>query len=289
MRIAAHIGVKDEVELIERVIKHLRSVGVDLFIVCDMYSTDGTAEILGSYQSDDFRIIKIANSEPGEVWLRRNEEAIEEIEADWLVFLDADEFLLPITGSLRDCLGMAYTDLLIVPRYNVPLGPDGPLLPNELVPNRYDEVQLIVRRCPRIRDQLSSNPLIPWILSVPMPKVIVRPKRVGRLTDGMHEIISKDASPLTSIRATDIVIAHQALTSSARFTRKVENIREYLAYNDSYFAGEKGWHWKRWVDLAACGKLDHEFKSSVFSNQLVHDLRGMGVIRSAAEMLTPML
>ena len=53
MRIAAHIGVKDEVELIERVINHLQAIGIDVFVICDMYSTDGTSEILEKYRSLD--------------------------------------------------------------------------------------------------------------------------------------------------------------------------------------------------------------------------------------------
>lgn len=45
MRIAANLGVKDEVELIERSVAHLRAIGVDLIIACDLGSTDGTLEI----------------------------------------------------------------------------------------------------------------------------------------------------------------------------------------------------------------------------------------------------
>jgi glycosyltransferase involved in cell wall biosynthesis len=285
MRIAAHIGVKDEVELIDKVINHLCWIGVDCFIVCDMYSTDGTAEILESYKSDDFQILKIANSDPGEVWLRKNEEAVKAIDADWLVFVDADEFLLPASGSLRESLSMADAELLSVPKYNVPLGPNGPMLPEDLVPSRYSEIQLIVKTFPQFRKHLLANPTTPLIRVVPTPKVIVRPQRLGSLTDGMHDIVPAGSVPLRRIVSKDIIIAHLPLTSAGRLARKVENIQEYFRFNDSYFDGDKGWHWRRWLELAARGELESEFTRSLFTHEILQELAHDGVIRSAAEML----
>ena len=72
MKLLAHLGVRNEVELIERCIAHLWQIGVDHIVVCDMYSTDGTAEILKQHKSERFEVVNVAISEPGEVWLRRN-------------------------------------------------------------------------------------------------------------------------------------------------------------------------------------------------------------------------
>jgi len=57
--IAAFLGVKDEVELIERSILHLRAIGVDKIIVCDMVSTDSTLEILEKYLSEDLSFFSV--------------------------------------------------------------------------------------------------------------------------------------------------------------------------------------------------------------------------------------
>ena len=46
MTIAAILGVKDEVELIEASITHLRQIGVDYITVSDYGSTDGTLDVL---------------------------------------------------------------------------------------------------------------------------------------------------------------------------------------------------------------------------------------------------
>ena len=49
MIIAAALGVKDEIELIERCIIHLQNIGIDLILACDVSSTDGTREVLERY------------------------------------------------------------------------------------------------------------------------------------------------------------------------------------------------------------------------------------------------
>jgi len=287
VRIAAHIGVKDERDLIERVIAHLRAIGVDLFVVCDMYSTDGTAEILDQYVSDTFRILKVANSEPAGEWLKKNKQALERIEADWIVFLDADEFLLPQSGSLRDALAQTCEDILYVRRYNVPLCPTGPMLPEELVPDRYAEVQLLVKSFPNIYEHLRNSPKTPWIRAVPGPKIIARQESIAGLTDGMHEIVTPEGRDLRRAIPDSLVIAHVPMSTKARFERKIQNIRECFGPEEvlDFSAGQGvAWHWRRWLYLAEKGELDQEFERSRFSMEFIDELRRDGNVRNASEI-----
>ena len=46
MSIAAHVGVKDEIELLPHCLTHLLAIGVDRLLVTDMGSTDGSWEWL---------------------------------------------------------------------------------------------------------------------------------------------------------------------------------------------------------------------------------------------------
>ena len=62
IKIAAYLGVKDEAEIIEKCIAHLRAIGVDTILACDMSSTDGTAEILEKCRSDTFSILTLNNA-----------------------------------------------------------------------------------------------------------------------------------------------------------------------------------------------------------------------------------
>ena len=286
MKIAAHIGVKDEIELIEPCIAHLRRIGVTSFIVCEMQSTDGTAEWVAAQRSETFRVLQSSNAEPGMDWLRRNEAAARTCGADWLVFADADEFILPEGGSLAEALTAATADVVRVPRFNVPLGPDGPRLPLPLPPESYAGVDLIVRAIPDFRAQLRVNPSLPWIRAVPVPKVIVRPQKIGTLIDGMHDVLPLPGQALTRALAQNIVTAHLPFSTEARFARKIENIREVFRHHDSYMGANLGWHWRRWLELADRGEISGEFDRTRFSMDTIEALRREGIIMSAADVLS---
>jgi glycosyltransferase involved in cell wall biosynthesis len=285
LKIAAHIGVKDEVELIEGCLNHLESIGVTRFIVSDTHSTDGTAEILERRRSDNFKVVKFSVAEVGSEWLRVNELAVRDIDCDWILFLDADEFPLPRTGSLHDALAGAATDLVRLPRYNVVPTFLGPRMPDAPTRDRYEEIDLIVKPVPNIRQHLAENSGAPWIRTVPIPKIAVRPQFIGELTHGGHDIVPRDGPNITRADSSDIVIAHVALSSPQRFRRKIENIREFFKYQDSYFGPDIAWHWRRWLELANQGTIDREFENSLFEPEKIAELRREGVIASAAAML----
>src|SRR5688572_15242144 len=102
MRFAALLGVKDEVELIRPCVAHLRHIGVDQIIVSDYGSTDGTLEILADEQRagdlvlESVDVLTVADYEQ---WSVRERALAESTGADWVLFLDADEFWIPASGS----------------------------------------------------------------------------------------------------------------------------------------------------------------------------------------------
>ena len=66
---------------------------------------------------------------PVEIQIKRSTQAIKALEADWVVLLDADEFPLPKHGNMRNCSFLHDKDVANVLRYNVPVGGEGPLIP----------------------------------------------------------------------------------------------------------------------------------------------------------------
>jgi hypothetical protein len=287
MRIAAHLGVKDEVELIEDAIAHLRAIGVDQIVAVDGFSTDGTTDILAQHSNrDDFRFVQVDDLEPdANIWLRRNLDAIAGIDADWIIFLDADERWLPATGSLHDCAGLAEVDVLHVPRFNVVLGADGLTMPSLPSPGDYANALLYVEPIPRFRLHLQANPDTPWIRGVPVPKAMARPERIAGLFAGMHDIIPTDGPPLRKQRPDDLVIAHLPFSTLPRFERKIENIRRSLQVHDEYCGETIAWHWRRWLALADAGRIGEEFERQKLDAAGILKLRGESIVRSAAEML----
>ena len=288
MKIAAHLGVKDEVELIEKTISHLRAIGVDLIIAVDSYSTDGTADILEAYRSDDdFWFVQMSDLEPDgpdKLWLRKNLELVQEADADWVIFLDADEHWIPASGSLRDCSALNDSDVLSVDRFNIALGPHGPMMPDELIPQRYEELLLFVEPIPDFRAHLQANPDTPWIRGVPVPKVMVRPERICAVSDGMHDVIAVDNVSLRRTKPGDLLITHLPFTTRTRFKRKVDNARKVIAAHDEYLGKHLAWHWRHWLTLAEQGRIDEEFDRQALSAEAIAELRASGVIRSAAEI-----
>ncbi len=224
-----------------------------------------------------------------EAWLQTNEQAVKEIEADWIIFQDADEFLLPKSGYLKAYLAQAECDVLSVPRYNVPLSQTGPMLPTELVSENYGEVQLIVKSFPDIRQQLRDDPETPWIRAVPPPKVIVRPEALGHLTEGMHDIVPASNRNVRRETSDALVFAHVPLSTQERFMRKLKGIREcfgpdeVVEFDKEDLGPAKAWHWRRWLNLAEKGELDREFERSVFSDAFIEQLRSEGYVCSASD------
>ena len=285
IRIAAVLGVKDEAELIETTVTHLRDIGVDTIIACDMGSTDGTLAVLEQYSSgDDFLILQLNEQTTTEEWSRASLELARKANVDWVVFVDADEYLLPATGQLRDCEALVDADVLVIDAFNVPVGPRGPLMPNRLDPDNYDEVTLIVDGFPASRSYFLENPTAPLIRMMWPPKVMVRPELIVRMTDGAHSVVPVEGASLRSVRPADLLIAHLPFSTRSRFARKIDNIRRVFEIHGEYMGPDLGWHWRRWLDLADRGRLGEEFDRNVFDAEMIAMLRVDGAVNTARQV-----
>ncbi len=285
MRIVACVGVKDEVELIEPLIAHLRAIGADVIIACDMYSTDGSAELLRTHaRDDDFVMFQISDREDMETWAQANLAHVREVEADWALFLDADELPIPASGSLKDCAGLDSADALLLDRFNVILTVEGPALPAELAPTSHDELLMVVEPMPHFWTESERDPELSWMRSRIAGRVMARPDRIGTLTLGAHDIVAAGDAPIRCSTSDDLVVAHLPFTTRERFERKVANIRTLLAAHEGLFVESYGRHWRRWAALAEAGRLGEEFDRMVFDAAQIVELRDQRVIRTAAEL-----
>jgi hypothetical protein len=127
------LKVRDEGDVIEANLRFHHALGVSHFVVTDNGSTDETPEILKRYADaglatvidepgTDYRI-------RGAGWLTRMARiAATDLEADWVIHTDADEFWLPVEGSLTETLA-AIPDrygVVVAPRVEFVGRPDGP-------------------------------------------------------------------------------------------------------------------------------------------------------------------
>ena len=127
MKLAMTIMVRNEADVIEDNLRFHRAQGVDFFIALDNGSTDGTREILESYERAG--ILSVV-SMPGPLLkvLKKGTTQIgrmaHEMGADWVIHNDADEFWWPMTGSnLKEALAA------IPDRFGIVLAPRTEFLP----------------------------------------------------------------------------------------------------------------------------------------------------------------
>src|SRR5688572_17843875 len=105
MRIAAFVGVKNEIELIQGAVDNLRSIGVDGIAVADLGSTDGTLELLKSMEHEpDLLLLQYDEMDMGFLSARspQFQRLLSRFRPDWILLSDADERWMTRTGSLRD-------------------------------------------------------------------------------------------------------------------------------------------------------------------------------------------
>lgn len=282
MRLAAHIGVLDEIELIGPCVDHLRAMGVEEFIVCDLGSRDGTRDDLAEREGPDFRVIDSSNAEPLPEWRRRNAAAIAQSDADWTLILDADEFPLAPGGDLAAALAGVDANILRIPRYNMVLGEHGLPVPPPPPPDRYADLDLYVTPMTALAPQL--GPTDYWLKLRPLPKLAVRPQMLEALHAGTHSVTLKPGCDDRPATADDLILAHAALTTYRRFVRKTDHVREMFRLQPG-LPQTFAWHWRRWAELAERGELEAEYRRSCLPAGEIERLRERGEIASAAAVL----
>lgn len=107
MMLVMTLLVRDEADVIDANIAYHLNAGVDLVVVTDNGSRDGTAEILESYErSGCLHLIRESATDMRQgAWVTRMAQlAARELGADWLIHADADEFYWPRGGNLKDVL-----------------------------------------------------------------------------------------------------------------------------------------------------------------------------------------
>lgn len=103
MRIIGTMMVRDEIDIVAAMLEHHLAQGVDLLIVTDNASVDGTTEVLERYARSgrvELHHDPLHLKQQSRVVTAMARRARTEHRADWVLNLDADEFLVPVDRSL---------------------------------------------------------------------------------------------------------------------------------------------------------------------------------------------
>ena len=279
--IAAVVGVRDEVELIEKSIQHLRLVGVESIVVVDDSSSDGTERILDSMsKAGQIELLRTSGDLRKDMhyFLRGVELARSRFSPAWILLQDADEFWLHSSGNLNEIVRDAKDDVLLADRFNACLSMQ---LERQIVDTdqpRFEEFDIFVQPLRLSRAIMDANPSIRWISAKPVEKVIARAEVIAAISAGCHSVIGRDGNIVPSRRIEGAVIIHVPFSTEERFRRKIENVKSLFDEDPALFPGETGWHWRRWVEISQKGRLQTEFAHQFLSQIDVDCLRREGVI-----------
>ena len=274
MRWVIITGMYNVADLATEFCRYYLGLGVDKIFVADYGSDDETLDLLRSFVgAGQAQVVPLpthhfASYNPSNAILKtiREEDA-----ADWVSFLDPDEFL---TGpsDLKDRLTQEWsrgTEAIAVPRFNLtglgPVSSQTHYLTNLTLK--------IVRTDVRVSD--ASAPLSsPWIFSRLPPKVMIRARSALTITAGDHNVVGAGRKLEQS---STFEILHLPMRSYAAFQEKIERGTEYFAKN-SELAPNTGWHWRRWIDLFQSGRLREEYEKQFLRPEVAEILLEEGCV-----------
>lgn len=208
--------VRDEADVIEGTIRAMARE-LDLLVVADNLSTDGTAEILRSLEADLPQLVVEQDAEVGYYQARkmtRLADVARSLGAEWVVPFDADERWYSPFGRIGDVLAR--------------IDPDVSIVSAEL----YDHVATA--------EDPDGPPFqrMGWRRREPaaLPKVAARTRPSVRIHQGNHG--ADYGGTVDGL----LVVRHYPYRSAAQFVRKARNGAEAYAATD--LPESAGQHWR---------------------------------------------
>lgn len=222
MTVAAITMVKDEADVIAGTLRHLADEAVDVIIVADNNSTDGTRDILDALDLP-CELVVIDDPDPAYEQSRKMTALAHEaarMGAEWIVPFDADEVWVCHDGRLADTLRTA----------------DGNVATANLINHFASAVDV---------DDIDPFVSMVWRqpLAQKLPKVAYRYHPEAIIEQGNHGVTHPDASP----SFTRLEIRHFPYRSPEQMVRKA--INGARAYEASNLPKNMGAHWRSYGDL----------------------------------------
>ena len=224
MKLAMTLLVRDEADVIRSNLDFHLHAGVDVVIVTDHGSVDGTRDILEEYVREG-RVDLLYEPATAEFrqreWMTRMSRlAASKHGADWVISSDADEFWWPRGGSLEQVLEAIPSRYGIVQTFV-----------RHFLPVAADERPFYERMVYRLSPQAPINdPTSPWRL---FRKVIHRASPDSVVTEGAHGLVGSGLRPLRGWYPIEVL--HFPVRSQEQFARKGRVWESAVA---KYYSGE---------------------------------------------------
>jgi glycosyltransferase involved in cell wall biosynthesis len=223
MRIAMTLMVRDEADVIDAMLRHHAAHGIDIFIVTDNGSTDGTLELIEAFAQEhdlDLRHDPVHRKQQSSVVTRMARDAATTHGADWVINADADEFWMPSgTEGLRQALSQIPADIVA---FQVPVID----MTGEPAESGTGLDRLVWRDGRPTESLLRAG-----LRAHSSPDAVHRGDPDIVVAQGNHEV-NRPAKPLPGA-SSGIEVLHLPWRSWDQFRRKVDNAgRSYLANSE---------------------------------------------------------
>jgi len=230
MKIISFSVVRNESDILEAFVRH-HAAFVDRMVIVDHRSQDNSLEILEALKAEglpvDVRSISDFSYDQAKIYTDIAREVVQQDSPDWVLPLDADEFLVaPGAQSVQDALKEeGDAGVLLIPwRGYVPLPSD-----DEHEPHVLKRIT-----CRRTRED-------PQWWKVALPRSVLRD--VQRLVVGSHNVLSAEGEHLPAKRSRALALAHFPVRSAAQVTCKA--IAGWVSTRHVYRRyGAVNYHWK---------------------------------------------
>jgi glycosyltransferase involved in cell wall biosynthesis len=262
----------DQADILADYVEWHLDLGVDLVIVQDGGSRDGSQEILdrlAKRRPVRWFVLPERNMLKYDSGLTLATMARDKHDAEWIILCDVDEFLSPEGRDLRTMLDDAKTKnltVLNVPCFNM-------IGPRPRFGRRATQALTLRIDRPAVATDaqyVEGDLPVPYIFIKLPPKTIVRASAMVGYGPGMHSATNSwgHQGEVPGLR-----FLHYPIRGFDKLREKVRNTATWLEDNP-HLEPWWGWHWRRWIRLDRDNRLREEYES-----QFVWGARARALIR----------
>lgn len=268
MKVAMTLLVRDEKDIIEANIQFHLNSGVDIILVIDNDSVDGTRDILDKYKKTGKLKYWIEKNHTYEQdkWVSFLAKKAAKMGADVIFHCDADEFWFT-RGNLKKIIKKELKDILFIPVINY--------LPPQRISKKIEKISFnkfsfTVSKTEfvpgLVRDRVSSD-----LLFYTYPNKVMTTSKYTKIGYGNDTVLNSENA--ITANSNKIRIYHFPIRGFGHFKQKVINGGSSYLKNPVKNPSI-GWHWKKWYQIYKKNGIRLEYKKLTRSenlNKLIKD------------------